>query len=194
MALSKSDFEKAAADLCCEVSAIRAIDEIESRGEGFLDTGEPTILYERHWFYKLVRQVKGKQVASLWHRQHPDICNPEYGGYLGGGREHDRLQKAVGLHRGSALQSASWGRYQIMGFNWQRCGYGSLQHFINAMYASEEEHLEAFVGFVKGSGGLHAALQRKEWTRVARLYNGPAYARNRYHVKLRDAYEKYSRA
>ena len=33
-----------------------------------------------------------------------------------------------------------------------------------------------------------AALQKKDWPTFARLYNGPAYAQNRYDDKLSKAY------
>ena len=33
-----------------------------------------------------------------------------------------------------------------------------------------------------------AALQKKDWKAFARLYNGPAYAQNRYDEKLSKAF------
>jgi hypothetical protein len=36
-----------------------------------------------------------------------------------------------------------------------------------------------------------AALQKKDWKAFARLYNGPAYAQNRYDEKLCNAYSSF---
>ena len=38
-----------------------------------------------------------------------------------------------------------------------------------------------------------AALQKKDWKAFARLYNGPAYAQNRYDEKLSTAYSSFNK-
>jgi hypothetical protein len=37
---------------------------------------------------------------------------------------------------------------------------------------------------------MHSALKQKEWAEFAYRYNGPAYHRNLYDVKLQRAYEE----
>ena len=37
------------------------------------------------------------------------------------------------------------------------------------------------------------ALQKKDWKAFARLYNGPAYAQNRYDEKLSTAYSSFNK-
>lgn len=37
---------------------------------------------------------------------------------------------------------------------------------------------------------FNRTLQSKDWTAFAKCYNGPAYAQNRYDVKLEAAYRK----
>lgn len=179
------DFNKAANNLGVEVAVVRALTEVESRGSGFLASGEPKILFERHWMYKLLKRKLGKEPAIN------DVCNPKAGGYLGGSAEHKRLAKAVEIDRDCALQSASWGMFQIMGFHWESLGYPSLQAFINAQYKDEDSQLDSFVRFIKSSPPLLAALKAKDWKRVARLYNGPDYEKNDYDVKLEQAYRKF---
>ena len=78
-----------------------------------------------------------------------------------------------------------------MGFNWQLCGYKSLQEFINAMYHSEQKQLDAFCNFLK-SRGLVDELRRRDWEGFAKGYNGPGYAKNQYHIKMKRAYYKYA--
>ena len=184
MPLTTKDYEYAAKALECDVAAIIAVDKVESNGNGFLPSGEPKILFERHWMNRLLRK-KGIIV-----RDKPDIVNTSAGGYKGGKAEHDRLAKAVEIDRESALQSASWGRYQILGVNWNRTGHKSLQSFINAMYKNEKEHLKCFVNFIKSDQKLHKALQDKDWATFAYLYNGPLYQKNKYDLKLALEYNK----
>lgn len=184
MPLTQQDFENAAEELGVEVAKIRAVDEIESAGSGFLDSGEPKILFEAHWFSRFT--------DGEYDDTHPNISSPRWDRslYKGGQAEHTRLQEAVELNRSAALKSASWGRYQIMGFNWSECGYTSLQYFINDMFDSEKEQLGAFVSFMKNQN-LAEPLRRGDWATFARRYNGPGYKKNRYDKKLKEAYERH---
>lgn len=187
MALTEQDFQKAARKLGCEVAAIKAADEVESRGAGFLPSGEPKVLFEAHIFDRLTN--------GRFRRSHPNLSSAKWDRSLygpAGLHQHKRLQAAVALDREAALQSASYGRFQVMGFNWKVCGYKSLQAFINAMYRSEADHLDSFVGYVLGRN-LADELQRRDWAGFAYGYNGSGYAENEYDTKLAAAYRKFSR-
>lgn len=202
--LTEADYAAAAADLGCEVAAIKAVDAVESRGSGFImdpddpHHGEPTILFERHIFHRLTGgrwsnyrnpADTGKVGEVVYPYQ--NISWPRPGGYgPSGGRQHDRLARAVALDRSAALQSASWGRYQIMGFNYELAGFDTLQAFINAMYTSEAEHLKAFVSFVKANG-LDGYLRSRNWTKFAAGYNGRDHWKNNYAPKLSAAYKRF---
>lgn len=180
--LTNADFQLAANALGCEVAAIKAVAEVEAAGVGFLPTGEPKILFERHWFHRL---TKGRYDAMA-----PDISSSRAGGYRGGAAEHERLGRAVRLDRNAALLSASWGKFQIMGFNFKVAGFPDLQSFINAMFRSEADHLRAFVSFIKADLRLVAALRARNFTRFASIYNGPGYAKNSYDHKMYAAYRR----
>ena len=180
--LTEQDYINAAKELNCEVAAIKAVAEVESKGEGFLPSGEPKILFERHRFYKY---TNGKYAES-----HPDICNKLQGGYGKESEQHSKLQRASKLNRDAALMSCSWGRFQIMGDNWQKLGYKSLQEFINKMYESETGHLDAFVRYIKNFGLLNH-IRNKQWDKFAFLYNGPEYKKNNYDLKMANAYNKF---
>lgn len=182
--ISEQAFIDAAELLNCEVAAVKAVEEIESNGNPFNSNGEPTILFERHVFHKLT--------GGKFDKTHPHLSNRTPGGYGAKSYQHMRLQEAAKLDRDAALQSASWGAFQIMGFNYKAAGFDTLQAFINAMYKNEEEHLKAFINFVK-SQGLDKYLREKNWAAFAKGYNGPAYASHGYHTKLAAAYEKYSK-
>lgn len=180
--LTDKAIQEAATDLGVEPAVIRAVDEVESRGDGFED-GRVKILFERHKFHQFTR---GKYDAS-----HPDISNEEAGGY-GRGSQYARFSRAFELDPEAAMKSASWGRYQIMGFNFKAAGFNTVGEFVDAMKVSEDEHLKAFVKVIK-TWGLAPELRMKDWAAFASQYNGPAYRKNKYDTKMAVAYEKFKR-
>lgn len=180
--LTEGDHLAAARRIDCDVAAIRAVIEVESRG-GFLPDGRPRILFERHIFHRLT----GGRFGS----GHSAISSPRPGGYYGGAREYDRLHAAIAFDRSAALQSASWGAFQIMGFNHELAGHGDVEAFVATMVSGEPAQLQAFIAFLSATG-LDAPLRNHDWAAFARGYNGPAYARNRYDEKLATAWRKYA--
>jgi len=183
--LTEADYERAAEELDCDVAAIKAVCEVEAPNGGFHDDGvTPRILFEAHHFARLTNHK--------YNESHPDISARYWNRslYVGGIKEHKRLQIAAALDRDAALQSASWGKFQICGFNWTLTGAKSLQEFINDMYRDEGAHLDAFVGFVKNTG-LAPALREHRWAAFARGYNGSGYAQNKYDTKLAIAHQRH---
>ena len=185
--LNDDDFKWASARLGISVPTVKAVAKIEANGGGFMPTGEPKILFEAHIFHRL---TQGKYDNS-----HPDISSAKWDKrlYLGGVEEHKRLERAVKLDREAALQSASWGMFQIMGFNYKQCNYDLLQQFINAMYRSERDHLVAFIEFIR-SRKLAPLLKAQDWAGFAAKYNGPQFRKNKYDEKLKRAFEEFSSA
>ena len=184
--LTDIDYKTAAEALGVDVACVKAVTKVESRGNGFLPIGAPVILFERHWMYKLLKAKLGKEPALS------DVVDPKAGGYKGGTAEHTRLEKAVAIDRECALQSCSWGLFQIMGFHWKALGYPSVQTFVNAQYKSEGSQLDTFVKFIQINPSMLKALKAKDWAKFAKLYNGPAYAKNSYDVKLEAAYREFT--
>ncbi len=183
--LVEDDFIRVAEQLGCSVAAIKAVTEVESRGGGFDPEEFPKTLFEGHWFHKLTNGEFADSYPSLsypkWTRQH-------YGKTWD--QEKVRLQEACQLDREAALKSASWGMFQIMGFNHEACGFPDVQSFVNAMCESEGHQLEAFANFIVANN-LAKYLINRDWAGFARRYNGPAFAENRYDVKLAAAYKKF---
>jgi hypothetical protein len=185
-ALEDHDFETAAHILDCDVAAIKAVAEVESRGDGFLEDGRAKILFEGHIFYKY---TKGAYVDS-----HPTICYHPWTKkfYVGGAGEYDRLVEAERLNKNAARMSISCGKFQIMGFNFPICGFASVDEFYDAMQADEKSHLDAFCKYLKHNG-LDNALREHKWKDFAKGYNGSEYWKNNYDKKLEQAYDKYSK-
>lgn len=187
MPLNRSDFEDDANRLGCDVAAIMAVAQVESVGGGFDPEGFPKTLFEGHWFYRL---TKGKFAAA-----HPTLCFPKWTKAYYGKSWHEekaRLGQAILLDRSAALQSASWGMFQIMGFNHAYCGHKTVQQFVTAMCKDENAQLAAFTEYVANSG-LADELRARDWHRFARAYNGPEYQKNNYAEKLAAAYAKFSK-
>lgn len=191
--LTLADFQLAATTLRVPVAAIRAFAEVESRGTGFLPDGRPVILFERHVFRRqlIAHGAKLTAVADL-QVMRPDICNKSPGGYGASVKEWERLDDAVQINRAAALESASYGAFQVMGFNWKRLGYASVQDLVNAMYKSSAAHLDSFVRYIQSDAKLLAALRAQDWPTCARLYNGANYMINQYDTRLERAFARYS--
>lgn len=191
MSLTDASFDWASKELGCDEAAIRAVAEVESPGMGILPCGIPVILFEAHVF--------SKYTGHKYDKSHPKISSPRWNRKLyayskdpieRGRMEAQRLELAASLDRKAALMSCSWGRFQIMGYNWKECGFSGLQAFVNAMYKSEDEHLKAFVNYIK-SRKLDKYIRAKDWDGFAAKYNGPGYKQNRYDEKLAAAYKKH---
>lgn len=191
--ISENQYKKSAEKIGCEVAAVKAVAAVESNGSGFQSDGTPTILFEPHIFWKQLK-AKGinpeellKKDPSLSDILYPVWGSKPYGKYSA---QANRLERAVKINREAALMSASYGLFQIMGFNWKLCGVSSLQDFINAMYKNEDSHLDMFDDYIVNSG-LSDELKNKDWKGFAASYNGPLYRKNQYDVKLKNAYNKF---
>ena len=198
--LSNATLVAAAKRLGVDLASLYAVNEVESLGSGFLSNGKPKVLFERHVMHRLLATPRheGDDAAALnahadeLAKVYPALVNPKPGGYAGGTAEHQRLAQARLIDANSADESASWGAFQIMGYHWQRLGYASLDDFTTRMATSEAEQFEAFVRYIEAEPALHKALKAKKWAEFAKRYNGPAYARNLYDVKLERAYQRHT--
>lgn len=191
--LNENDFQAAAALLKCDVPAIKAVAAVESAGDGFLSDGRVKILFEGHKFYKYTN--------GAYAQTHPTICYKTWTkAFYSKGKTADvrgagelaRLEEAMALDRTAALKSASYGKFQIMGFNFEICGFKNVDDFYAAMQVSEGEHLKAFCNFIT-SNSLDGALRNHQWAKLAQGYNGDSYKENQYDTKLANAYAKYSK-
>lgn len=198
--ISEKQYFDSAMLLNVEVAAIKAVKLVESRGAGFLPNGvDPVILFEPHVFWQqlmerdinpmdhLTKEVGKKRIPNP---EYQDILYPKWqpGKYGPVNAQHERLKRAANIHREAALASASWGTFQVMGFNYEACDCKTLQEFINAMYKNEDEHLRLFVNFLK-TKGLDKHLRSKNWDAFALGYNGKGYKVHNYHGRLADAYK-----
>lgn len=186
--LTLADYLRAAATLEVPIEAVYAVASVESSGGGFLADGKPKVLFEAHVFSRLTRRA--------YDRSHPQLSSPAWNRALystgpteeiRGQREWDRLDRAMALNRAAAIMAASWGLFQIMGFNHGACGVTGVGTWVNLMQRDEGAHLDLFCALVQ-SWSLVDEMRDQRWADFARVYNGPAFAQNKYDVKMAAAF------
>ena len=190
--LTDNQIQKAADENGIEYAALKAVIEVESAGSGFLKNGKTKILFEGHIFWN---QLQAKSLSpSKFQKKYPNIVYPKWTKqfYIGGAGEYKRLKQAVKINEEAALKSASWGMFQIMGFNHYAAGYNTVTAFVKAMQFSEENQLNAFLAFVRHKK-LKTALKNKQWAQFAKAYNGAGFKKNQYDTRLKAAYQKYNK-
>ncbi|MBE8724591.1 N-acetylmuramidase domain-containing protein [Flavobacterium hungaricum] len=196
--LSEQDLIDFAKQFNIELAVVKAVNEVESNGKGFLIDGRPKILFEGHIFWKELekRSINPKTYVNS---NTQDILFEKYTKkyYVGGTAEYTRLDKARNLAQDkrfvdAANSSASWGLFQIMGFNAVAIGYKTVEEFVEKMNLNEGEQLKAFGLFLQ-KNNLIPLLKNKNWASFALKYNGPAYKTNKYDEKLAKAYAKYAK-
>ena len=184
-AITREDRERVAKSLGVSLRHIEALEKVESNGRSFDGAGRPVILPEPHIFFRLTEGRFGTTAFSYarWGtRPYPQTFDARW----------DLLADMAQRDESAALQSASWGLFQVMGFHWKACGYESPEHFASAMAADEDNQLEAMAAFILAEGlddELRAcrAGNPDSCRAFCRGYNGPGYAKNAYHTKFARA-------
>ena len=190
--LTEANFATAAEALKpgVQLAMIRAFAEVESGGKsGFGPSGLPIIAYEGHIFRKYT--------TGKYDRSHPLLSHP-YRKKAGPEWQVNNknqetawktLKAATDLNHQAALKACSWGMFQIMGFNYETCGFANVDDFVAKMKAGEQGQLDAFVGFCMKTRGLRKALADKNFVACATIYNGSDYGD--YHKRIERAFKKY---
>lgn len=171
--LSARALEAAADQLGCEPAAMRAVWEVESAGRGFRDDGTLERRFEPH-------HMPGSDLG--WRDSFK----------IGFARREHLFAEAYARNPTAALRATSFGAPQIMGFNAQAAGYGTVEQMVRSMAESEDEHVRAFVRLIQ-AWGLQPALIALDWRAFARRYNGPGQV-DRYAGLLEAAYRRHSGA
>jgi hypothetical protein len=182
--LDQTGFDDALAQLGGTKEALWAILHVETAGFGFFNDRRPKILFERHVF--------SRRTARQFDAKAPDISNEKSGGYTVGANEYSRLKRAMLLDRKAALESASWGLGQVMGFNAARVGYSNVDAMIRAFAVDERAQIMGCVKYIESEPALKKAYEDHKWEKVAHFYNGESYAKNGYDKKLEAAYKQFS--
>lgn len=165
---------------------IHAFMDVEAAGSGFDSRGRPKMLFEPHVFYrnlsgtKRTKAVNAGLAYSRWgQRPYPRDSYP-------------RLEQAMQIDETAALKSASWGLGQVLGENYRIVGYNTPQAMVREFMEDEEAHLEAMIQFLIANH-IDDDLRAHRWSTVARVYNGPGYAKHNYDGRMAIAFAKWQR-
>lgn len=201
--ITEQQFKAAAITLKCDVPAIRVVYEIEAAGRGYLTDGRVKILFEGHRFWKQLAKAGItlpvlKQAAAANPNVLYQVWNSKQ--YKGGAAEWDRMSQAITICKELnvppvlALNSASYGSFQIMGENCKACGYPDAQSMLAAYNnGGEAEQLYSFVRFLQNTG-LQDELTTHNWAGFAAGYNGTGYKLNHYDTKMAKLWSEFTGA
>ena len=172
----------AAKELGVDPCKVKAISDVESGGSGFGVDGRPKIRFEQHYFAKRIGPAATAQ-----------LNDPSIAGFTKNAQGHSpggswsTFDKAAAINRNAAIESCSWGKYQVMGANWKTLGFSSAEDFMNCVSDPNNQE-QILTNFIQTKPGLLNALKNDDWDGVARGYNGANYAQGNYQNKLKNAY------
>ena len=188
MSFTEADYQAAATHLVAPVANVKAIADVESAGETFwtIDGQQlPAVRLEAHWF--------GKFTGYRFNTSRPDLSSTEWNQALAASTRAGAWQQvraALALDKAAAEQATSWGAFQVMGFNWQRLHYASVDVFVATMSTASGQ-LEAFTRYIEADPALRASLAIGAWRDVENRYNGGGF-NGAYAAKLEVAAERYA--
>ncbi len=179
MKLTAKEITQIAQSIGVDFASLMAFIRVESGGLGFSpSTGKIIIQFEPAWFHnKAPSAPPGKWSSNKVEGQ---------------SAEWIAFNDAFAKDPKAALLSTSIGLMQVMGFNYAKCGYSSVNEMWDDFKKGEYQQVKGAAIFIKNSPKLHEALKDKDWECVAYYYNGANYAVNKYDQKLKAAYRKYS--
>lgn len=168
------------------VATMVAVIGAESAGKAFGDDGRLLVRFEVHLFQRFWgeanKQLFERHFQCESFRNHRFRANPDaaWGAvHSNQTREWDVLTFARGLDESAALSSISMGAPQIMGFNFKRIGYETVQEMFDQFSRSAHAQILGMFDFVRGGSSISQgirALQNGDFLTFASLYNGSGNA------------------
>lgn len=189
--IKDADWQQLADTVNLSVAHLRTVVDVETAGRGFDMKGRIEFLFEPHVFYRLIKGDKNKLAAAIkagcaypaWKGpgSYPKTVDLRWALYM----------KAAAIDEDCAIRSASWGLGQIgIDMEYKEAGYSSPQDMIEHLRESEYEQVLGMVRLFQARG-LDRHLREQNWETFARLYNGAAYKKNNYHIKLANTYKRW---
>lgn len=173
---------------------LHAFMDVESVGRGFDVQGRPKMLFEPHVFYRNLSGTKRDKAVAA------GLAYAKWGAKPYPTDSYPRLLKALAIDETAALKSCSWGLTQVLGENFEEAGFETVQAMVAAFMEDEEHHLQAAVRFIVAVGidddmrelaALDRPTRPEDCVGIVRVYNGPGYRKNEYHIKFAKAHNKW---
>lgn len=173
---------------------LHAFMDVESLGSGFDKEGRPKLLFEPHVFYRNLTGVERDRAvaAGLAYKSWGEQPYPK--------DSYPRLVAAMQINETAALKACSVGLTQILMENHAMVDYPTPQEMMLAFMDDESLHLQAAVDYIIATGidddmrkiaKLDRPTTPDDCRSIVRVYNGPAYEKNNYHVKFAKAHNKW---
>ena len=172
--------------LVIDPKVLEAVTRVESSSSGFGATNKLKIRIEAHL---LLSDNYGDKAAFEEHFQ----AGANYTGYIrretgewfeyhkqGQVGEWKAFEKAKLINPRLALLNTSFGAAQIMGFNYKRVGYNSVEEMYDAFNRAESNHIIGLFNYFLSDSELLQAAKVKDWDKIGELYNGSASAGKKY--------------
>jgi hypothetical protein len=191
-----------AAKLGAAPADLAAVLNVESRGRGFDDKGNPITRFENHVFFR----NWGMKHKAKYDRHFTFDQNPKYKGHtfrksetgkfatfhLDNAKEMEVLAFARSLDDTAALLSASYGAAQVMGFNHKKIGYDDVQTMHRRFSAGIRPQLDGMIAYIKNTPLCMDGLKNRDYVKFARGYNGAGKEQD-YAPKIQAASEAYAK-
>ena len=190
------NLQSAAQALGCTVAAIRAIAQEEAGGIGFYEgTDKAVAKFEGHLFHH--------HSNGVFCKSHPALSYPsktERHTQYGPVGAYNRLNQAMKLDADAAVMATGWGAFQILGEEYEACGFKHLMSFTIAMHTDINDHLAAFVAYVKYHGLQHYLINMAQPGQAliqangfAGRYNPHGYRAKDYDVNVANYFTKFNK-
>lgn len=177
--ITQKDFENLSAEFGIEIPMIKALDLVESNGQGFdPKTGKIKIQFEPSYFKNITKLFSG-----LWSKNKVDVQSKEW----------EAFNDAFRVNPNAALRSTSIGRMQVMGYHYARLGFNTVGEMWDFAKKSERNQLWLGLKFMTTDPALYKDIRNKYFKGIAYRYNGVNYWIKGYHIKIEKAYNLFKK-
>jgi hypothetical protein len=191
-----------AAKLGAHASDLAAVLLVESRGRGFDDRGNPITRFENHQFFRRWGEKHKDEFDKHFtfdpmtkykgHTFRKEVSEPFATFHLDNSKEMKVLAFARSLDDTAALQSASYGAAQVMGFNHKTLGYPNVQAMHKDFTLGIRPQLDGIIAYIRNNKLCMQGLHERDYFKFAGGYNGKGKEAD-YSKKIREASESYSK-
>src|SRR6478609_6262641 len=155
--ITEKEYSDLAVQFDIAKSKVKAIDSVESNGEGFdPKTNKIKIQFEPTYYKRISRLLSG-----IWSLNKVDVQSKEW----------EAFNDAYSKNPVAAMESTSIGRMQVMGEHWSRLGFKSVHEMWDFAKKSEANQLWLGLKFISTDKRLISAVNAWDCKTVALLYN-----------------------
>lgn len=172
-------------------AALMAITDVQSGGKVLAvinGRAEPLIKFEWHYFQRRLSPPDRARAGNLchsWSIAHSDNCEQQISSWA-------LLNRAVEIDAQTALESAFWGVGEILGMHWRWLGFTSVSELADLCRRDVAGQVDLMMRYIDRAG-LTGDVRARDWESFARGFNGRAYRKKRYHLKLAAAHGRWTR-